>query len=53
MSNEQGFNVPIDISITIEAETAKNALNGRFFGGRRVIGEIYDFAMYKHNDLSG
>jgi len=36
-----------------EADAAKAALNGRYFGGRRVICEIYEFAMYKHNDLSG
>ncbi|ODM94227.1 Poly(U)-binding-splicing factor half pint [Orchesella cincta] len=35
-----------------EAETAKASLNGRYFGGRRVICEIYDYALYRNHDLS-
>lgn len=35
-----------------EAEKAKDSLNGRYFGGRRVICEIYDYALYKNHDLS-
>jgi len=35
------------------AKTAKGALNGRFFGGRIVVCEIYDQDLYDHNDFSG
>ncbi len=35
------------------AKKAKEALNGRFFGGRRVVAEVYDQDLYDHNDLSG
>ena len=36
-----------------EAEKARDSLNGRFFGGRMVKSDIYDQALYDHNDLSG
>jgi len=32
---------------------AKEALHGRFFGGRIVGADIYDQDLYEHNDLSG
>ena len=32
---------------------AKNALNGRFFGGRTVKADIYDQDLYDQNELSG
>merc|ERR1712071_696336 len=35
------------------AEKARDSLNGRFFGGRMVKSDIYDQALYDHNDLSG
>ena len=35
------------------AKRAKDALHGRFFGGRRVVADIYDQDLYEHNDLSG
>jgi len=35
------------------AEKARDSLNGRFFGGRMVKSDIYDQALYEHNDLSG
>ncbi len=35
------------------AKMAKSALNGRFFGGRVVVCEIYDQDLYNHSDLSG
>lgn len=36
-----------------EAIKARDALNGRFFGGNLVQGEIYDQTLYDANDLSG
>ncbi len=50
---------PIDVKIFVEfkssdgATKAKENLNGRFFGGRRVVADIYDQDLYDHNDLSG
>ena len=35
------------------AKSAKESLNGRFFGGRRLVADIYDQDLYDHNDLSG
>ena len=35
------------------AKAAKSALNGRFFGGRRISCEIYDQDLYDHSDFSG
>lgn len=37
----------------LEAESARDALNGRYFGGRLVKGELYDQALFDHNDFSG
>jgi len=36
-----------------ESLAAKDALDGRFFGGRKVKSELYDQNLYNHNDLSG
>merc|ERR1712080_705884 len=36
-----------------EAEDARSSLNGRFFGGRQVRGELYEQTLFEHNDLSG
>ncbi|XP_037077720.1 poly(U)-binding-splicing factor half pint-like [Pollicipes pollicipes] len=36
-----------------EAEAARSALNGRYFGGRLVKAEPYDMSLYEHEDLSG
>ncbi|KAF0303810.1 Poly(U)-binding-splicing factor PUF60 [Amphibalanus amphitrite] len=36
-----------------EAEAARTALNGRYFGGRLVRAEPYDMSLYEHEDLSG
>jgi len=41
------FNDPND------AKSAKNALHGRFFGGRVVNCDIYDQDLFHHGDLSG
>ena len=37
----------------IEAEKARSALHGRYFGGRRVTAEIYDQTLFHQNDFSG
>lgn len=40
--------------ITIaEAEKAREALNGRYFGGRLVRAEVYDQSLFDHQDYSG
>ncbi|KAL3222344.1 hypothetical protein MRX96_028443 [Rhipicephalus microplus] len=36
-----------------KAASARDALNGRFFGGRLVKSELYDQTLYEANDLSG
>ena len=35
------------------AKAAKEALHGRFFGGRQVVATIYDQDLYDNDDLSG
>lgn len=42
-----------DSLFILEAEKAKMALNGRFFGGRLVKADSYDQALFDHNDFSG
>lgn len=37
----------------LEAERARDALNGRFFGGRLVKAELYDQALFDHSEFSG
>ena len=39
--------------LPLEAEKAKSALNGRFFGGRLVQANSYDQALFDHNDFTG
>jgi len=36
-----------------EAEKARDALNGRFFGGRLVKAELYDQELFNMSDFSG
>ncbi|PNF13856.1 Poly(U)-binding-splicing factor half pint [Cryptotermes secundus] len=43
----------VEFSQMSEAESARDALNGRYFGGRLVKGELYDQALFDHNDFSG
>lgn len=43
----------VEFSQSSEAEKARNALHGRFFGGRRVTAEIYDQTLFQQNDFSG
>lgn len=39
--------------VSVEADKASSALNGRFFAGRLVKAESYDQALFDHNDFSG
>lgn len=43
----------VEFSLPAETEKAKEALNGRYFGGRLVRAELYDQALFDHGDLSG
>lgn len=43
----------VEFSLACETETARDALNGRYFGGRLVKAELYDQALFDHGDLSG
>lgn len=43
----------VEFSLPSETEKAKEALNGRYFGGRLVRAELYDQALFDHGDLSG
>lgn len=43
----------VEFSTTTEATRGKDALHGRFFGGRRVTAELYDQSLFDHGDLSG
>ncbi|XP_037810615.1 poly(U)-binding-splicing factor half pint isoform X1 [Lucilia sericata] len=43
----------VEFTTNTEATRGKDALHGRFFGGRRVIAELYDQSLFDHGDLSG
>ncbi|XP_014093333.2 poly(U)-binding-splicing factor half pint isoform X2 [Bactrocera oleae] len=43
----------VEFSSAIEAMRGRDALHGRFFGGRRVVAELYDQSLFDHGDLSG
>lgn len=43
----------VEFSQAQESAGARDALNGRFFGGRLVKAELYDQTLYEANDLSG
>ncbi|KAK9730507.1 RNA recognition motif [Popillia japonica] len=43
----------VEFSMTKEAEMAKDALNGRYFGGRMVKAALYDQTLFDHSDFSG
>nr|XP_014286592.1 poly(U)-binding-splicing factor half pint isoform X4 [Halyomorpha halys]XP_014286593.1 poly(U)-binding-splicing factor half pint isoform X4 [Halyomorpha halys]XP_014286594.1 poly(U)-binding-splicing factor half pint isoform X4 [Halyomorpha halys]XP_014286595.1 poly(U)-binding-splicing factor half pint isoform X4 [Halyomorpha halys]XP_014286596.1 poly(U)-binding-splicing factor half pint isoform X4 [Halyomorpha halys] len=43
----------VEFSKMKEAEAARDALNGRFFGGRLVKAELYDQTLFDHSDFSG
>ncbi|CAK9253416.1 unnamed protein product [Sphagnum jensenii] len=43
----------VEFSAPSEAIKGRDALNGRFFGGRVVKAELYDQILYDDNDLSG
>lgn len=42
----------VEFSVCEEAKKAKNSLNGRFFGGRTVVADIYDQTLFDEQDLS-
>lgn len=49
----QGYNkISVGFFFT-EAIAARDALNGRWFGGRMVKAELYDKHLFDSNDLSG
>ncbi|CAH1173552.1 unnamed protein product [Phaedon cochleariae] len=43
----------VEFTETREAETARDALNGRYFGGRMVRAALYDQSLFDHSDFSG
>lgn len=43
----------VEFLTSVEADRGKDALHGRFFGGRRVVAEFYDQSLFDHGDLSG
>ncbi|XP_003692169.1 poly(U)-binding-splicing factor half pint isoform X3 [Apis florea] len=43
----------VEFSQMSEAERARDSLNGRYFGGRLVKGELYDQALFDNSDFSG
>ncbi|EDV50168.2 poly(U)-binding-splicing factor half pint isoform X1 [Drosophila erecta] len=43
----------VEFSAGAEAVRGKEALDGRFFGGRRVVAELYDQGIFDQGDLSG
>ncbi|KAH8297771.1 hypothetical protein KR054_009530, partial [Drosophila jambulina] len=43
----------VEFSAGAEALRGKEALHGRFFGGRRVVAELYDQGIFDQGDLSG
>lgn len=56
-SDDEGSEVIVKIFVLFskmqEAEGSRDALNGRFFAGRLVKAELYDQALFDHNDFSG
>lgn len=43
----------VEFSLSWVTEAARDALNGRYFGGRLVQADLYDQALFDHGDLSG
>ncbi len=56
-SEDEDAEVKVKIFVEFKAgagaKEAKERLNGRFFGGRRVAADVYDQDLYDHGDLSG
>ncbi|XP_026478113.1 poly(U)-binding-splicing factor half pint-like isoform X2 [Ctenocephalides felis] len=42
----------VEFSCMKEAETARDALNGRYFAGRQVSAQLYEQALFDHGDFS-
>ncbi|XP_060524354.1 poly(U)-binding-splicing factor half pint isoform X2 [Cylas formicarius] len=43
----------VEFGETVEAEKARDSLNGRYFGGRMVRATLYDQTLFDHSDFSG
>lgn len=43
----------VEFSASFQAEQARDSLNGRYFAGRLVKAELYDQALFDHQDYSG
>ncbi|XP_017770984.1 PREDICTED: poly(U)-binding-splicing factor half pint isoform X3 [Nicrophorus vespilloides] len=43
----------VEFAQTREAESARDALNGRYFAGRKVRASLYDQTLFDHSDFSG
>ncbi|XP_063699098.1 poly(U)-binding-splicing factor half pint [Culicoides brevitarsis] len=43
----------VEFSASFQAELARDSLNGRYFAGRLVKAELYDQALFDHQDYSG
>lgn len=43
----------VEFTETSATEKARDALNGRYFGGRLVQASLYDQTLYDHSDFSG
>ncbi|XP_065157730.1 poly(U)-binding-splicing factor half pint-like isoform X2 [Atheta coriaria] len=43
----------VEFAETLEAERTREALNGRYFGGRMVRAALYDQTLFEHSDFSG
>lgn len=43
----------VEFSMSFQAEQARDSLDGRYFAGRLVKAEIYDQALFDHQDYSG
>lgn len=52
-NNFSNYYVIRECSWIIEAEKARDALHGRYFGGRTVQASLYDQPLFDHSDFSG
>ena len=42
----------VEFEVNTEADQAISSLDGRYFGGNKVIAQLYDPILYKTNDFS-